>query len=79
MTPLKIVGQTASGADIKLMDGRFGPYVTDGTINASLPRGQDPESLTLDEARELLRARAERGPVKKRSRRGARRPAGRPA
>ena len=38
-------------------DGRFGPYVTDGTTNASLRRGDDPEQLTDARANELLSER----------------------
>ncbi len=58
---------SAPGSDgkIRLLNGRFGPYVTDGKINASLRRDQSPDSITVDEALELLRARAEKGPAKK--------------
>jgi DNA topoisomerase-1 len=57
-----------SGAPIKVMKGRYGPYVTDGSVNATLPRDSDPMSATLEEAVELLAARAEKGPAKKKGR-----------
>ena len=43
-------------------DGRFGPYVTDGTTNASLRRGDEVESITLERAAELLAERRAAGP-----------------
>jgi DNA topoisomerase I len=55
-----------SGAPVRVLDGRFGPYITDGTVNASVPRGTDPETVTLDQAIELLRERAARAPATKR-------------
>jgi DNA topoisomerase I len=40
------------------MEGRFGPYVTDGTTNATLPKSITPDELTLEEAAQLIDARA---------------------
>ena len=48
-----------------MLDGRFGPYVTDGTVNASVPRGTDPEWSRSSKAVELLRERAARAPATK--------------
>ncbi|MEX2267509.1 MAG: type I DNA topoisomerase [Acidimicrobiia bacterium] len=55
-----------SGASVRVLDGRFGPYVTDGSINATVPRGVEPASIDLDQAVELLREREARGPATKR-------------
>ena len=57
--PLKELGKhPRSEAEIKLMEGRFGPYVTDGTTNATLPKSISPDELTLEEAAQLIDARA---------------------
>ena len=64
--PLKELGaHPGSGAPIKLMKGRYGPYVTDGKVNATLPRDSDPLATTLDDAVALIDARAAKGPVTK--------------
>jgi DNA topoisomerase-1 len=49
-----------TGKALKVLSGRYGPYVTDGEINASLPRGVKPEELAMEQAVELLEARAQR-------------------
>jgi DNA topoisomerase-1 len=48
------------GETIKLFDGRYGPYVKHGKVNASIPRGAAPEEVTLEQALELLAERAEK-------------------
>ena len=56
-----------TGKPVKLKNGRFGPYVTDGTTNATVPRGTDPATLSESEAFELLAAKRAKGPVKRRA------------
>jgi DNA topoisomerase I len=61
--PLKAFGpHPESGAEMKIMEGRFGAYVTDGTTNATLPKSADPQAMTIEEAVELLAIRAAKGP-----------------
>jgi DNA topoisomerase-1 len=50
-----------SGVAIQLLEGRYGPYVSDGTTNASLPKDVAADELTLDAALVLLLAREEAG------------------
>ncbi|MEO1200697.1 MAG: topoisomerase C-terminal repeat-containing protein, partial [Pseudomonadota bacterium] len=58
-TVLKELG-TADGwtGPIVVKSGRYGPYATDGKVNATLPKGTDPEAMTLEQAVELLTAKA---------------------
>jgi DNA topoisomerase-1 len=71
--PIAVLGpHPASGKDIKVMEGRYGPYVSDGSTHATLPKGTDPKSVTLDQATEWINAKAEKGPARRGSR-GARR------
>ncbi len=59
--PLRELGTDAvSGNPILLKEGRWGPFVTDGETNASLRTGDDPQTLTLERAQELLVLRRER-------------------
>jgi DNA topoisomerase I len=68
--PLRELGTDPVGRkEIVLKEGRFGPYVTDGETNASLRKGDDPETVTLDRAVELLAERRAKGPAKKPTRR----------
>lgn len=63
--PLKVFeASPVTSNPVQLLAGRYGPYVTDGVTNASLPRGTAPEEVTLEYALNLLKARAEQGPSK---------------
>ena len=68
--PLKVFGDSpVTEKPVQLLVGRFGPYVTDGVTNASLPRDFPQEELDLAKALDLLAQRAARGPVVRRGRR----------
>jgi DNA topoisomerase-1 len=59
--PLKELGpDPVSGKTVTVRTGRYGPYVTDGEVNASLRQGDSPETITIERAAELLAARRER-------------------
>jgi DNA topoisomerase-1 len=67
--PLKVFeASPVTGQKVQLLDGRYGPYVTDGETNASLPKGTPVEELTFNEALDLLAVRAAAGPSKKKAR-----------
>jgi DNA topoisomerase I len=51
---------------VKILDGRYGPYVTDGETNASVPKGTQVDAVTMAAAIELLNARAGMGGKKAR-------------
>jgi DNA topoisomerase-1 len=64
--PLKELGpDPVTQGQVTVREGRFGPYVTDGETNASLRKGDDVETITIDRAAELLADRRARGPVTK--------------
>jgi len=71
-TPLRELGDDPdSGSPVVVRSGRFGPYVTDGTTNASLRKGDEPETITIERAAELLADRRAAGPPAKRAGRSA--------
>jgi DNA topoisomerase-1 len=65
-TALKEFGtHPSSGAELKLFDGRYGPYISDGSVYATVPKDENPDQLTLERAVELIDAKAARGGGKK--------------
>jgi len=56
-----------SGKPLKLKDGRFGPYVTDGETNATVPRGEDAMAITFERAVELIADKRAKGPAPKKT------------
>ncbi len=67
--PLKELGaHPSTGEPVAVMDGRYGPYVKSGKINANIPKGKAPEDVTLDEAVALLAEREGKTPSKKTAR-----------
>ncbi|MFZ5619339.1 MAG: type I DNA topoisomerase [Pseudomonadota bacterium] len=74
--PLKeLGGHPASGDPVQVMDGRYGPYVKCGKVNATLPKGQDPQALTIEQAIELIAEREKKAPAKKPARKAAKKAA----
>jgi DNA topoisomerase-1 len=55
---LKELGNDPAGTAIKVLKGKFGPYVSDGSTNATLHEGTEPESVTLEQALALIAERA---------------------
>jgi DNA topoisomerase-1 len=70
--PLKQLGNHTDGEPISLYAGRFGPYLKHGAVNANIPKGADPNSVTLEQAIEIVNARALAAPSPK-GRRGTKR------
>ena len=54
------------GDGVKILNGRFGPYITDGTKNTKIPKGTDPKTITHEKALELLSKTAAK-PTRKRT------------
>ncbi len=64
--PIKELGESpVTGKPIRVLNGRYGPYITDGETNANTPKDKKPEDIELDEALSLLAARLEAGGGKK--------------
>ena len=70
--PIAVLGKHPNGKDVKVMAGRYGPYVSDGTTHATLPKGAEPKAVTLDEAVRLIDEKAAKGPSKRPAKRGRR-------
>jgi DNA topoisomerase-1 len=68
-----------SGKPIRIKDGRFGVYVTDGTTNATIPRGEDIDDIDFERAVQLLADKRAKGPTKPKAKAPAKRPAARRA
>ena len=64
--PIAVLGaHPNSGKEIRVMSGKYGPYVTDGTTHATLPKTADPKTVTLEQAVEWIDAKAAKGPSTK--------------
>lgn len=61
---LKSLGEHPDGGEITVRDGRYGPYVAWGKVNATLAKGTDPQTLTLEQALELIAAKVAKNPGK---------------
>ena len=65
-TPIRDLGKHPEDEEpIGIFDGRYGPYVKHGKINATIPKGYEVDNVTLDQAMEWLEAKAEKKGVKK--------------
>ena len=74
--PIAVLGNhSQSGKEVKVLAGRYGPYVSDGTTHATLPKGADPKAVTLEEAVRLIDDKAAKGPTPKRGRKAPRKKA----
>ncbi len=58
---LKDLGAAPDGRAIKVQKGKFGPYVSDGAVNATLPEGTEPDAVTMEQALALIAERAAKG------------------
>jgi DNA topoisomerase-1 len=67
--PLKVLGTHPDGGEVQVMPGKYGPYVKWAKVNATLPKGVEPEAVTLEEALALIAEKAgksgKKAPAKK--------------
>jgi DNA topoisomerase-1 len=75
---LKDLGAALDGKPIKVLKGKFGPYVSDGETNATLPEGTEPDSVTMEQALALIAERAAKGGKKKKPAKAAKAKAEKP-
>jgi DNA topoisomerase-1 len=69
--PLKELGEHPDGGPVAVMEGRYGPYVKWEKVNATIPKGTDPQSVTMAQAMEWIAEKAAKSPKKA----GAKKPA----
>jgi len=64
--PIKVLGDhPEKGGKVEVLAGRYGPYVKWGKVNATIPKGTEPETVTMDDALRIIAARLEAGDTKK--------------
>ena len=73
---LKDLGEHPSeGGSVQVLEGRYGPYVSHNKVNATLPKGQEPEKVTMEQAVDLLAEKAKKKPAKKAAKKPAKKAA----
>ena len=65
--PLKVLGAHPDGGEVQVMPGKYGPYVKWEKVNATLPKGVEPEAVTLEEALALIAEKAGKSGGKKKA------------
>lgn len=75
--PLRVYEQKSpvNEGEVKILDGRFGPYITDGETNVSLRKGMDAKTLSFEQAIDMLAERAAQGPSKKKKKKATKKKA----
>jgi DNA topoisomerase-1 len=63
--PLRALGAHPDGGDINVYEGRYGPYVKHAKVNATIPKDMDKDTVTLEQAVELIKIQAEKKKTKK--------------